>query len=136
MTIEKINSFKDKTKKMRFLYVEDNKEIRETTYAILTNLLGTVMVANDGDTALEAYKRFAIEFYDLIITDITMERMNGFDLIKEIKKFNPKQKVVIISSHNDSKFLHEASILGVEGYLVKPLRLETLVDVIDKALSS
>ena len=131
--MQDILNFKNKTKNVRILFIDDDKLAREATYALLNSIVGLVMCAESGEEGLEIYQRYALQFFDVIITDITMENMNGLEMVEEIKKFNPNQKTVVISAHREYK--SKASILRIDGYIVKPLSLnqilETLVDVLE-----
>ena len=132
INMKEIQNFKNKTKNMRVLFIDDDELARESTFTLLNSLLGMVMTASDGEEGLETYKRFALQFYDLIITDITMNKMNGLEMIKEIKAYNPNQKTIIISAHNEYK--SKAAELGVDGYIVKPLKLNQLLETITDVL--
>ncbi|MHB8062045.1 MAG: response regulator transcription factor [Ruminiclostridium sp.] len=73
--------------------------------------------------ALNGYE--ALEYYknemqpDVILTDIEMPRMNGLELIKEIKSINQKQNFVILSCHESFHYAKQAICLGVSDYLIK-----------------
>ena len=120
------------TKNLKILYVEDEKEVREQMGQILNVLFGKVDFAINGQDGLEKYKT---DNYNLVLTDITMPKMNGLKLTEEIKKINPTQKVLIISAHTDKEFLSEAKKLGVNGFITKPLDMEKLFLTISENIS-
>ena len=68
------------TRKLKLLYVEDNPEITESTLMILEEFFTHIIVAVDGVDGLEKLEENDI---DLIITDICMPNMNGFEMIEK-----------------------------------------------------
>ena len=124
-----MKELKELTQNLHILYVEDEKESREQISAIFNLIFASVDTAFDGEDALEKYK---LKTYDIIISDINMPRMNGFELIKEIKVQNPLQNVIIISAHNDSDYLLEAIEMGIDSFIIKPIRMEQLISVLNK----
>ena len=70
---------------------------------------------------------------DILITDLSMPKMNGIDMIVEIKKFNPKIKVVCASGHNENDFIEKAEKLGCS-FIIKPISSSELFRAIDEVL--
>ncbi len=133
MDLKMISELKKLGKNIRVLFVEDNDNVRAGTYNILNTFFDNITTAIDGVDGLEVYK---YQSYDLIITDVTMSKMSGLEMIREIKKINPKQKTIIISAHTEKSKMDEADALGVDSYIVKPIVLKelvpTLINVIKK----
>ena len=123
--IELVNNLKRIAKDVTVLFVEDNDNVRVGTYNILNTFFDLITTAIDGQDGLEIYN---YQRYDIVITDINMARMNGLDMIREIKKINPNQPTVIISAHQEPDKIDEAKKLGVDHYIVKPIVLKNLVD--------
>ncbi len=120
---------------LSILYVEDNEQIREGYYRTLTRLSQKLFLASDGKEGLEIYIK---ERPDIVITDIRMPVMDGLEMAREIKKYNPQVPIIFTTAHTESDYLLEAIDLQVDGYLVKPVRksqLVTLVQKIAKALA-
>jgi len=124
-----MKTLKELTKKLNVLYVEDEKESREQISDIFSLFFKSLDTAFDGEDALEKY---SMKDYDVIITDINMPRMNGIELTKRIKTFNPSQNIVIISAHNDSEYLLQAIDLGVDNFIIKPVQMQQLTQVLTK----
>ena len=124
-----MKALKDLTKKLSVLYVEDEKESREQISDIFSLLFESLDTAFDGEDALEKYN---IREYDIVITDINMPRMNGIELTKRIKTLNPSQNIIIISAHNDSDYLLQAIDLGVDNFIIKPVQIQQLTQVLTK----
>lgn len=77
--------------------------------------------AENGLDAVEALKRIPA---DILITDISMPKMNGLDLIRSTRDFLPDLKVIVLSGYDDFAYLKEGMALGIENYLLKPINLE------------
>ena len=76
------------------LYVDDHQAARESTAALLASLGLTVDTAEDGSSGLAMFRE---KSYDVLITDLTMPGMDGFQLTSEIKRINPDFPVLVIS---------------------------------------
>ncbi len=112
-----------KTKDLLVLFIEDDHLIRSGMKSVLSHYFYKTDIAQDGACGLGRYKRLYEErkvFYDIVITDISLPKINGLALIKEIQKINPKQHVIISSAYSDYENLIEALNLGVDGFLRKP----------------
>ena len=114
-------------KNLRLLYVEDDVELRNQTKKLFDTIFKFVKVASDGKEALEFYKE---DVFDIVISDIKMPIMDGVDLTKEIKKINFNQPVIITSAYNDSEYLLEFINLNVNQFVMKPIKLENLLNSI------
>ena len=117
---------KEILKDLKILYVEDEDDVREFTGKILKTVVKEAIIAQNGLEGLEQFK--ANQDIDLIVTDINMPKMNGFEMCTEIKKINNSIPVVITSAHNDPNFLKEAIDVGVNAYAMKPIDLYQLID--------
>lgn len=86
--------------------------------------------AHNGKSLLEHLAD--IEF-DLLVIDVEMPLINGFDAVKRIRLNNPDTTIVILSMHEESVFSQEAYLLGANGYLNKSLDSSQLIDSLLKA---
>lgn len=71
---------------------------------------------------------------DLVISDICMEPMSGLQLVREVRKFNPKIKFVFVSGHDDFAYAREAMELQVCRYILKPLVPEEILQTVKEVL--
>ncbi|MFA6191234.1 MAG: EAL domain-containing protein [Sulfurimonas sp.] len=117
------------TKNISVLYVEDEKDTREQYSNIFQLLYKEVKSVENGEAALAEY---SLKKYDLIITDLTMPKMNGVDLISEILKMNPTQHIVIMTAHNTSENLRNSIEFQVDGILLKPVVMDKLFQMLYK----
>ena len=105
------------TKGLNTLYVEDDLSIQKTMTQYLKKFFDEVIVANNGLEGLEAYKT---KKFDIVITDLSMPKMNGLDMLKQIKGINDEQIVLITTAHSESEYMFGAIKAGIYGYIIKP----------------
>lgn len=109
--------------KPTILYVEDEEGIRENVKRPLRYFSSELFIACDGQEGLELYKKYNP---DIVVTDIKMPRMDGIEMSKAIKEIKPKQYIIIITAHNESRFLMEAVEMHIDSYILKPIDLDLL----------
>ena len=100
------------------LVVDDDEAIQEILKATLTEHGMPVQTASSAEEALEI---FAIEDIDVVITDVQMGGMSGFDLLKRLKLIDQSVKVIVMTSYNSYESVLQALQLGAYDYLQKPL---------------
>ncbi len=101
------------------LVVDDEEIIREVTKELLENLNCTVILASNGDDAIEIYKTHSSEI-KLVILDLVMPGIDGATTFTELKKINSDVKVLICSSYVSANTLNSLMQNGVQGVLHKP----------------
>ena len=111
------------------LYVEDEEIIRDSLSSIINNIVVDLYTAVDGMEGLELYKKFKP---DLVVTDIKMPIMGGLEMIEKIKEIDKHVNVVITSAHSESEFFMRAIDLGVDSFILKPVRRKKLSALIRK----
>ncbi len=134
-----IKDLKDLSKNIDILYVEDNAELLEKTYLIFNNLFASVTIAVDGIDALKKYNEYFNKndkYFDLVITDINMPKMNGLELAKEILKLNKDQSLMALTAYNDSELLESIINTGFASYINKSFDSTQLIDRLSKILVS
>jgi putative nucleotidyltransferase with HDIG domain len=115
MDIKKLHKI---SSELNILYVEDEVEIRTKVVKYLSRLFKNVFSASDGEEALKLYKKNS---FDIVVTDILMPKMDGLNLIKQIKQINEKQEFIIISAFSDTNYLIDAINCNVHAYVIKPI---------------
>ncbi|MEA1920595.1 MAG: response regulator [Campylobacterota bacterium] len=113
------------------LFVDDDCAISETIERYLKKIFPQVTMAENGAVGLEIYKEKAI---DIVISDISMPVMNGIEMIREMKKIDEMQEIIIVSAFSDFKYLSDAISLGVSGYLLKPVDYDTMTRELFKSV--
>lgn len=90
-----------------------------------------VLSAENGEEALKIFRR---EESDLVILDLKMPKINGIEVLRNIKDTNPKIPVIMITAHGSTDVAVEAMKLGALDYISKPFDIEELRVIIRKAL--
>lgn len=114
---------------MNIMLVEDDEIIQTQIRNLLLHFFARVDTANDGVEGLELYSK---RHYDLVITDLTMPYMNGIELVRNIKEVNTKQAIFVLSAHSESHKLIELINLGIDGFVLKPLVIKNLLELLAK----
>ena len=121
-------------KSSKLLLAEDDKLVRESFGRLLSLYVNQVLFAKDGEEALSLYKK---EKPDILITDVKMPKLNGIELIKEIRTFDKNIPIVITSAYTDREYLLDAIKLSLVEYVIKPMKesqLDTILENIAKIL--
>lgn len=114
------------------LLVDDEEIIRDVGRSLLESLGYRVIMASNGKEAIEIYRERTNEI-SLIIIDLVMPVMDGESAFKEIKRINPKVKVIISSGYSaDKKDVLRNT--GVKGFISKPFRLGNIAEIVKKVL--
>jgi len=114
------------------LIVDDETPIREWIAASIREYpgIGIIETARNGEEARVILKS---QPFDVVLTDITMPRLNGLDLLAEIKQASPETVVVIMSVHNDFEHARTALKNGALDYILKnEITRESLFALLDR----
>ena len=111
--------------------VEDELLIRQSIRNVIEHMSGPYAFcgeASDGEMALSMMQDL---MPDIVLTDIRMPFLDGFELIRHARKMMPWLKIVIISGYDDFEYAQKAITLGVDQYLLKPVRAQELTRAIE-----
>ena len=118
---------------MRILIADDHEAVRKGVCAILSSR-ADVEVCGEAENGKETIEKANALRPDLIILDITMPVLNGFEAALEIRKTLPKVPILILSMHESNHLIGEAKRIGVQGYVTKTQVASTLLEAVDKLL--
>lgn len=127
----KLKELIDLSQNIRVLYVEDDEIAREGMMYALEVIFNHISIATNGLEGLEAFKAHK---YDLVITDITMPKMTGIEMIDEIRKLSPAIPILILSASSEADVFAQTVSLGIDGYLLKPLEMTQFIDVLSNTM--
>lgn len=121
------------TRKYTCLFVDDNKELREWATETYQERFKKFFVASDGQEALMWVKR---EIPDVVISDIMMPRMDGYELCKHIKEDAELAyiQVILLTARTDGQSHTEGYNSGADAYVEKPFEPEALLGVVRNRL--
>lgn len=114
----------------KVLIVDDATFMRISLKAILEeNGFEVVGEAENGIKGISNYKKLKP---DIVTLDITMPGMDGMEALKEILKFDPMAKAVMITALGQEAYVKKSISLGAKGFLIKPYREEYLIKTLSK----
>lgn len=102
---------------LRVLVVDDHSGMLARTAAVLSANCTVVGTAGDGQAALEAAATLQP---DVIVLDISMRGMNGFEVAARLRAAGSRAAVVFLSAYDDAEFVAAAMAAGAAGYVLKP----------------
>ena len=109
---------------MKLLLIEDEHELANS---IQTYLTGNSFVCEWANNAKSAIDKISIYDYDCILLDLMLPDGNGFEILKELKRLNKTEGVIIISAKETLETRIEGFNLGADDYLTKPFHLSELL---------
>ena len=119
--------------KKRVLIIEDDDEMRSLLKEF-TEEAG--FEADSAANGFEAFRKIEDKTFDLIISDIRMPGLTGFDILPRMRKLLPEAYIILITSFG-SEEVHRKSIeRGANAYLEKPIRFDRLRTLMDEVISS
>jgi len=133
---QKYKAKKDKEHTVRgisFLIVDDNKINRMVTSKILIERGAKTAEASSGKEAIEKVKE---EHYDLILMDINMPVMNGFETTLELRRLNIQVPIIALTAADASYMEKRIKTNGMSGAIIKPYSMDEFMKVINEHLST
>jgi two-component system response regulator PilR (NtrC family) len=118
--------------KNRVLVVDDEDALRTVLSSELEGEGYKVAAAADGAEAISILKN---QTFDLILLDIKMPNVDGFEVLKFVKETHPETKVIMLTGFADLKNAIESKKLGAEDFVSKPYDLVDLLTTVERVLS-
>ncbi len=118
-------------KKTTILFVEDDPLVLKQITSLLSIFFDKVLTTDNGQNA---YKLYEDEKPDIILSDIEMPKVNGFELFYMIRTLNPHIPIIALSAYSDRNMLLQAANAQIDAYIVKPVELGTLLDAFRKVI--
>ena len=119
--------------KNSILVVDDEDALRTVLSSELESEGYVVATAGDGDEAISVLQG---KSFDLVLLDIKMPRVDGFEVLRFIKERSPATKVIMLTGFADLKNAIESKKLGAEDFVSKPYDLVDLLTTIERVLTS
>jgi len=113
-------------KNKTILLIEDEQVIRDNIASMLKCFFKEVYTAYDGFSGIDKYEEF---LPDIVMSDLKMPNMTGFEVIDELKKRSSTAYTIIVSAHTDTPLLIQAINNKIDRYLIKPLTENELFEV-------
>lgn len=119
--------------KNSILVVDDEDALRTVLSSELESEGYIVATAGDGDEAISTLQG---KLFDLVLLDIKMPRVDGFEVLRFVKERYPATKVIMLTGFADLKNAIESKKLGAEDFVSKPYDLVDLLTTIERVLTS
>src|ERR1700754_3268152 len=118
-------------KKVSIMIVDDHTLIRETWSFLLgkNENFDVVAECGDGERAIELARD---KRPDVVLLDINMAPMSGFDVLKMIRKYSPSSKIIGVSMHSQPAYAKKMLRLGARGYVTKNSPRKEMLDAINQ----
>lgn len=124
------------TKKQRILLVDDEPVILQTLSMILSIKGYETVAEQDSGKAAELVQTDEYATFDLMISDVRMDPVNGLDLLKIAKEKHPNVPVIMLSAFGSTKNTTLAKQLGASDFLHKPFKPNEVLAAVSRTLSS
>ena len=121
-------------KKITILIVDDHKLIRDT-WSFILNSDERFQVIAETDTGQSAIEISDNYHPDIILMDINMSPMNGFEATKEIRRISPSSKIIGVSMHSQPAYAKKMLQVGAVGYITKNSSKEEMITAISEVAS-
>ena len=115
------------------LFVDDEPSIIQVAISVFKNFGYQTITATNGEEALQLYKE-NIDKIDIVMTDLTMPKLSGIQLSKEILAINPKAKIILCSGFASSQIIKSLREIGIKEFLQKPLVASYVLNSIRRIL--
>jgi DNA-binding NarL/FixJ family response regulator len=115
----------------RVILADDHTMFREGLKRILMEM-SDVEVIGEAGCGLELLKILNELTPDMVVLDISMPSLRGIEAIHEIKAIRPDVKILILTMHDNTEYLHQAIVAGADGYLVKDDANKELFSAIER----
>lgn len=122
------------SRKLDILITDDHQLLREGLIKLLYKSYpdSQIVGAGNGKEALEICKQTS---FDIVLLDLDMPELDGFDTSSELLKQYPDTRILILSGYSDDKYIYHLVELGVHGFISKEASPEMLKDAIESILS-
>ena len=117
---------------MRVLVVDDEEDFLRSIVMRIELRGFAAHGVTSGDEAI-AYLRENPDTVDVVLLDIKMPGMDGIETLRQIKSCCPSVEVIVVTGHASQEFNRRGRELGAFDYLIKPIRLETIIERIEAA---
>lgn len=109
----------------RVLVIEDISDVRHALQQCLEDEGYEVLTASDGASGLEAIRQSP--YPDLVLLDVALPKMSGFDVLSEARRLGATTPIVMLTAHGEQQDILRGFELGADGYVTKPFSPDVLI---------
>ena len=103
---------------VRVLIADDHTLVRESLVGLLQSE-GDVLVVAQASDGLETVEKALATRPDVVVTDISMPRLNGIEVVRRLREALPETRVLVLTMHQEDEYVLQAVRVGAAGYMVK-----------------
>ena len=118
-------------KGFKILIVDDDPEVRESIDHALQAEGALTQMCGDGNTAVRICEA---DDPELVVLDMMLPKRSGFLVMERLRELKNKPRVIMVTANEGRRHQQYAEYLGVDGYMLKPVRLERLITLIQELL--
>jgi PAS domain S-box-containing protein len=133
MDMEELKEITNFAKTMDLLYIVKDKNNEDNNLNFFENFFNKVTYLDDG---IKALKEFSNKTYSIVIIDIDIPSINGFDLIKKIKSIDSSIITIIYTNNEDRDSFFKTIELKIDGYLMPPFDENKFFEILKKSIKS
>ena len=136
---EELDSIISKTRKLRVLFIEKNKEMRKATLEIFESFFDEIVTAQNGEKGFDRFlesRQKGNKYFDIIITDIDMPKLNGIDMAKKIRNINYSVPILFFTSPEKIHDFVDILDLRINGFLNRPLEINKFIFYLKRILET
>jgi DNA-binding NarL/FixJ family response regulator len=120
---------------VRLLIADDHPVVRDGIRFLVERQRGRFSIVAEASDGLEVLAHAQRHEVDVFLLDITMPNLNGIETARKIVEADPDARVILLTLHNNSKFVESAQKAGVRGYVVKESVSADLIRAIDAVMA-
>ena len=109
---------------VKILIAEDDQELSQLFAHVLTKNGFLAQVVSNGKEALEALEK---DYFDLLISDIMMPKMDGYELVRQMRESGNQTPVMMITARDAFDDMRQGFLSGTDDYMVKPINVNEMV---------
>lgn len=120
---------------MYSILIVDNERIDREGIKLLIQKFNLPLHVTEADSGKQALAYLQNGEFDILLSDIKMPIMDGLELAQRARELKPQLKIVIFSAYGEFDYAKQAIHIGVAQYILKPIRMEEFLKVMDQVLS-
>lgn len=120
----------------KLVIVEDERDVRSRIVSLIQKCETNFKIVAEYETGIDAYDGIISDNPDLILTDIKIPYIDGIELVRRVREVLPLVKIIIITGYNEFDYAKNAANLGVVGFISKPVTLDNISELLNKAEAS
>ena len=112
------------------VFIADDHPLFRCGLRLSLNQKENIEVVGEAENGFKAVEKILSDRADIALIDIDMPGLSGIGAIRMLRKEMPELKILVLSAHDDDHYIHDSMSAGADGYLLKSIDVDDLVDII------